>query len=89
MLKLRVEIKEIWKTETLQNGFEKRFAVVQTLEQYPQTLKMEFTQNNVNLLDQVQTREIVYMTFSIKGNRVQKDGKDMFFQSLNVWKIER
>lgn len=50
---------------------------------------MEFTQNNVNLLDQVQTGEIVFMTFGIRGNRVQKDGKDMFFQSLNVWKIER
>lgn len=50
---------------------------------------MEFTQNNVNFLDQVQTGEIVFMTFGIRGNRVQKDGKDMFFQSLNVWKIER
>lgn len=89
MFKLRVEIKEIWKTETLQNGFEKRFAVVKTLEQYPQTLKMEFTQNNVNLLDHVQTGEIVYMTFGVRGNRVKKEEKDMFFQSLNVWKIER
>ena len=92
MFKIRVEFLEIHETETIQpSGFEKRMAIVKTVEQYPQTLKMEFTQNNVNLLDQVLPGQIRTITFNIRGNvgtKKTQDGKDMYFQSLNAWKIE-
>jgi len=89
-LQIRVELLEIWKTETVgNNGFEKRIAIVQTLEQYPSILKVEFTQGNVNLLDNYNSGELVYLTFNLKGNKVTKEGKDMYFQSINVWQISR
>lgn len=89
MFKIRVEIKEIWQTETFASGFEKRIAVVQSIEQFPQIYKMEFTQNNVNLLDEFNSGELVYIKFNIKGNKITKENKDMYFQSLNAWKISR
>lgn len=90
MFKLQVEILEIWQTETLgSNGFEKRIAIVKTVEPFPQTLKMEFTQNNVNLLDSVKVGEVKNVSFNIKGNEgTGNTGNRVFFQSLNAWKIE-
>jgi len=73
-------------TETVgSNGFEKRLIVVETAEQYPQKVPVDFVQGKVNLLDDYLLGESVKISVNIRGN--EYNGK--YYVSLQGWKIEK
>ncbi len=45
-------------------------------------------QNKCDLLDAFVVGQEVKVSFNVKGNKWQKDGKDNYFTSLQAWKIE-
>ena len=71
------------------NGFKKRVIWLKTEEQYSQTLEIQFTQYNVELLDGYQSGERVRVMLGIAGRKNEKDGKERVFNSLNGFGIAK
>ena len=71
------------------NGFKKRILWLKTEEQYSQTLEIQFTQYNTELLDGFQSGERVRVMFGIAGRKNEKDGKERVFNSLNGFGISK
>ena len=71
------------------NGFKKRVIWLKTEEQYPQTLEVQFTQYNVDLLDGFQNGDRVRVTMGVNGRKNEKDGKERVFNSLNGFGIAK
>ncbi len=83
-------IKVIGQTQEFgSNGFRKRELVVTTAEQYPQTLLIEFTQNNTALLDSYNEGDEVLVQINLRGREwTNPQGEVKYFVSLNGWRIE-
>lgn len=72
-----------------QNGFTKRNVVVETEEQYPQKLLLEFVKDKCALLDNFAEGERVKVFINLRGREYTDDkGKVSFFNSIQGWKIE-
>lgn len=83
-------IDTVFPEETVgQNGFKKRVLWLKTEEQYSQTLEIQFTQYNVELLDGYQSGERVRVMLGIAGRKNEKDGKERVFNSLNGFGISK
>lgn len=72
------------------NGFKKRECVITTQEQYPQTLLVEFTQNNTTSLDSYSEGDEVTIQINLRGREwTNPQGEVKYFTSLNGWRIEK
>lgn len=72
-------IKQIGETQEFGN-FKKREFLVKTEEQYPEFVKLEFINDNVDVLDRFSLNEVVTIAFVVKGSEYQ--GK--FFNNLRA-----
>lgn len=83
-------IKVIGETKSFgENGFRKRDLVVTTTEEkYPQTLNIEFFQDKVRLLDDVQVGQNVNIGINLTGREWTKDGVTRYFNSIKGWRID-
>jgi len=83
-------VKVIGDTQTFgANGFRKREMVVETFDQYPQSIMIEFVQDNVNLLDQYQLGQEVRVFINLRGREwVNPEGVTKYFNSIQGWRIE-
>ena len=77
-------IKLIQEAKTFSSGFTKREMVV-TVEdgKYPQEISIEFVQDKVALLDDLETGQAVTVTFDIRG----REYNGRYFNNLQGWKI--
>lgn len=90
-IKLKVEVLEVHETIHVgQSGMQKREIVVKTIdEQYPQVFKVEFIKDKVSILDSILPLMTVTVSINVRGNKhVTADGREMYFQSMQGWKIE-
>ena len=78
------KIKLIQEAKTFDSGFTKREMVV-TVEdgRYPQEINLEFVQDKVSLLDNLQPGQEVTVTFDIRG----REYNGRYFNNLQGWKI--
>lgn len=65
--------------------FKKRLIVIQTDEQYPQSVPVDFVQDKCSVLDKYAVGDKVKVSVNVRGN--EYNGK--FYVSLNGWKIEK
>jgi len=65
--------------------FKKRLVVVQTEEQYPQSIPVDFVQDKCSILDKFAIGDKVKVSINVRGN--EYNGK--YYVSLNGWKIEK
>ena len=78
------KIKIVQEPKTFDSGFTKREMVVIVEDgKYPQEINIEFIQDKVNLLDNLQPGQEVTVTFDIRG--WEYNGK--YFNNLQGWKI--
>jgi single-strand DNA-binding protein len=79
------KVKLIQDAQTFGSGFTKREMVV-TVEdgKYPQEINLEFVQDTVSLLDNVQVGQEVTVTFDIRG----REYNGRYFNNLQGWKIQ-
>ena len=81
-------------TQEITATFKKREFVIETSETagngqtYTDYIKFQIMQNKCDLLDAFVVGQEVKVSFNVKGNKWQKDGKDSYFTSLQAWKIE-
>lgn len=83
-LKINGKVKLLMDAQTFESGFTKREFVITTQEQYPQDVKLECTQQRVNLLDNLKEGDDVDVSFNIRGN--EYNGR--YFVNLQAWRIE-
>ena len=65
--------------------FKKRLIVVQTDEQYPQTIPVEFTQDKTSLLNNFSIGNFVKIGINLRG----AEWKGRYFANINGWKIDK
>ena len=88
-MEIKGNIKLIKETQTFgEKGFKKRELVIETEEQYPQTILVEFIQDKCELLDNFSTGQNVTIGINLRGREWTNDsGEVKYFNSLNGWRI--
>ena len=94
-MSLEVTGKLIAKFETQQvsEKFKKREFVIELAEEingniYTNFAKMQLVQNKCDIIDRFREGEMVKVSFNIKGNRWERDGKVNYITNLDAWRIE-
>jgi single-strand DNA-binding protein len=78
------KVKLIQAVQTFDSGFTKREMVVIVEDgKYPQEINLEFVQDKVGLLDNLQVGQEVTVTFDIRG----REYNGRYFNNLQGWKI--
>ena len=89
-MELTGKIKLIGLTATFgSNGFRKRELVIETDEQYKQTISIEFVQDKCDLLNSYKVGDNVKVGINIGGREwVTPQGETKYFNSITGWRIE-
>lgn len=75
----------IGQTESVgQNGFTKRLLVVETAEQYPQKLPIDFVKDKTSLLDNFNVGQNVKVQINLRGS--ESNGR--WYLQAQGWKLE-
>lgn len=89
MCTIKGKLVVIGDTQQVSDKFAKRTAVIETVDQYPQLIEVEFQQDKTSLLDPFLGDESVEVSLNIRGRRwTNQQGEDKYFNTLNAWKIE-
>jgi hypothetical protein len=84
------KVLEIFPEQVINNKFKKREFVIETEGEYPQVIKLECLNKYCGLLDSVEVGTKVEVTANLKGSTyTNKEGKTLYFMSLQVWKFKR
>ena len=81
------KVKLVQDAQTFGSGFTKREMVLidASSEKYPQEINMEFVQDKVSLLDDVNAGDEVTVTFDIRG----REYNGSYFNNLQAWKLNK
>ena len=76
-------VKKIMEVQQVSPTFRKRELVVQTDEQYPQPILVEFTQDRADLLNRVQEGQKVTVSINIRGREwTSREGETRYYVSI-------
>lgn len=81
---------DIMQKQQVTDSFAKREFVLKTDDQYPQTIKLEFSQDKCDKLDKVAIGQNVKVHFNVRGRKWHnaKKNEDVYFTTLSAWRIE-
>ncbi len=84
-------IKRIENTQEVgNNGFKKRDVVIETQEQYPQTLGIQFVQDKCAVLDKYAEGQTVEIGINLRGREwTNAKGELVVFNTIQGWKISK
>jgi len=83
-------VKKKGEIQDFASGFQKIDLVLQTEEQYPQPIIIEFLSDKIDLLNTVKEGDRVKIGINIRGREWQApDGEVKYFNSITGWRIER
>lgn len=83
------KVKHVGQTETVGvSNFQKRLIALETDEQYPQVLGIEFVQDKTALLDSIKIGQNVTIGINLRGREwVNPQGESKYFNTLAGWRI--
>lgn len=85
---LKGELIRIYETKQVSEKFALREFVIETKEQYPQSIILQVSQEKCKVLDNYKLGDLVQVSINVRGRKwTDKEGKDRFFNTLEVWKI--
>ena len=85
---LKGEIIRIYDTKQVSEKFALREFVIETKEQYPQSIVLQVSQDKCKILDNYKLGDLVQVSINVRGRKwIDKNGQDRFFNTLEVWKI--
>ena len=90
-IELKGTVLKVGQTEQRSESFKTRQLILKTDSdtQYPQEISIEFNQAKAELLDVVREGSEVKVSTNLNGRKwTNKEGKDLWFNSINAWKIE-
>src|ERR1700760_712713 len=91
-MEIKGKVHEVSPTVQVTDSLKKRELIVEYIEnpQYPEYLKFEAIQDRCNLLDAVKAGEDIEVFFNLKGRRwTDKTGKQVYFNTLQLWKVNK
>ncbi|HEX2969074.1 MAG TPA: DUF3127 domain-containing protein [Bacteroidales bacterium] len=85
---------DILPVNQVSDKFKKREFVIERKETGGSTvfvdyIKFQLLQDRCDLINESYMNEEVKVTFNIKGNKWERDGKINYFTNLDAWKLER
>ncbi|MEJ6759665.1 MAG: DUF3127 domain-containing protein [Schleiferiaceae bacterium] len=88
-MQMEARISQIMDEQVISDRFRKREFVVQTKEQYPQTLCFEFTQDKTGVLDSYAAGQEVVIEFNVRGREwtPPQGGATRYYTTLQAWKM--
>lgn len=85
---LKGELIRIYDTKQVSEKFTLREFVIETKEQYPQSIILQVSQEKCKVLDNYKLGDLVQVSINVRGRKwTDKEGNDRFFNTLEVWKI--
>ena len=75
---------DVLDTIMLSEKFIKRELIIETDEMYSQTVKIDFTQIRISLLDEIKIGQVVDVHFNVRGKKWQ----DKYYVNLEGWDID-
>lgn len=85
---LKGELIRVFDTKQVSEKFSLREFVIETKEQYPQSIILQVSQEKCKVLDNYRLGDLVQVSINVRGRKwTDKDGNDRFFNTLEVWKI--
>lgn len=85
-MEIKGKVHAVGQTETIgSNGFTKRQLVIETIEQYPQKVSVDFVKEKTALLDNLNVGAEVTAYINIRGN--EHNGK--YYVNLQGWKLDK
>ncbi len=90
-MEVQGSIKTIGKTQTFgEKGFRKRELVLNTDEQYPQSILIEFVQDKCDILNNYSEGQRVKVGINLRGREwVNPQGETKYFNSIQGWRIDK
>ncbi|MGV8914876.1 MAG: DUF3127 domain-containing protein [Kaistella sp.] len=89
-MELQGTIKKISDIQTFNSGFQKREMVLQTEEQYPQPINIEFLQEKGDLLNSLNVGDKVKVAINIRGREWTSPQNEVkYFNSIVGWRVEK
>jgi hypothetical protein len=88
------KIIDILPVNQVNDKFRKREFVIEKKETggpavFVDFIKFQLVQDKCDLINESYLNEEVKVSFNIKGNRWERDGKVNYFTNLDAWKIEK
>ncbi len=87
MAEITGKLHSIEPAKTHTEKFTNQEFVVLTDGEFPQHIKLEFQNKNVELLTGFKVDDRVTVSYGIQGRIVEKDGKKSVYNTLRAWKI--
>src|ERR1700733_4750083 len=80
-------------TQQVSEKFKKREFVLELAEEingniYTNFAKMQLVQNKTDIIDRFKEGDLVKVSFNIKGNKWERDGKVNYITNLDAWRME-
>ena len=82
-------IQKIFDEQVISEKFKKREFILESgTPEYPEYIKMEFTQDKTGILDNYKVNDPVQISFNLKGRKwTDPQGVDKWFNTLQAWRI--
>lgn len=85
---------EKYNTIQVNDRFKKREFVIERSEsnggmEFTDHIKFQLTQDRCNLIESVNLNDELKVSFNIRGNKWEKDGKVSYFTNLDAWRVEK
>jgi hypothetical protein len=88
-MQVKGKIVAIMPTQVVSEKFSKREFVVETLDQYPQQILFQLTQDKCSLLDSLKVGQEIDVHLNLRGRSWQNpQGETKYFNTLEAWKID-
>lgn len=89
-MEIKGTIKVIKDIQQVSEKFQKREFVIETNEQYPQTIALELQGSNVDIIDAYAVGESVTVSIGLKGREwINPQGEAKYFNTIVAWRIQR
>jgi hypothetical protein len=80
-------------TQNVSEKFRKREFVLELADEingntFTNYAKMQLVQNKCDILDRFNEGDVIKVSFNIKGNKWERDGKVNYITNLDAWRIE-
>jgi len=85
---------EKYSTIQVSDRFKKREFVIESNAsnggmEFKDFIKFQLTQDKRNLIDNMNVNDEIKVSFNIRGNKWEKDGKINYFTNLDAWRIDK
>lgn len=90
LMEITGKITKIMDAQTFSSGFTKREVIVTTQEQYPQPIAVEFLQDKVDLVNELNVGDDVKVSINLRGREwTNPEGVTRYFNSIVAWRVEK